>query len=47
MVIGGWGDLEWDYRYMKESYRVWKEMKKVLDQWPEKSNKKNSEIKKY
>lgn len=41
MVIGGWENLERDYRYMKQTYSVWKGIKKVWDQWPEKLNKKN------
>ncbi|RXN10993.1 hypothetical protein ROHU_030341 [Labeo rohita] len=36
LVKEGWGDPNWDYNYMNKSYGIWKEMKKVWDQGPEK-----------
>lgn len=39
MVVQGWGDPQWNMLYMTESYKVWKQMKKVWDQSPHKPNK--------
>jgi len=36
LVKEGWGDPTWPYDYMTKSYEVWKDMKKVWDQGPEK-----------
>ncbi|KAI2643950.1 NLR family CARD domain-containing protein 3 [Labeo rohita] len=36
LVKEGWGDPNWDYNYMNKSYGIWKEMKQVWDQGPEK-----------
>lgn len=38
MTNVGWGDPEWNYKYMKESYNKWKEMKTYLDKGPERPN---------
>ncbi len=29
MVKGGWGDPQWDYKYMGESYEIWKLIKTI------------------
>lgn len=36
LVFEGWGDPNWDYKYMTKSYNIWKDLKKVWDQGPEK-----------
>lgn len=36
LIFEGWGDPNWDYKYMTKSYNVWKDLKKVWDQGPEK-----------
>ncbi|XP_046701013.1 uncharacterized protein LOC124382793 [Silurus meridionalis] len=38
MVNGGWGDPNWDYTYMRESYDKWVNMKKYWDKGPERVN---------
>ncbi len=39
MVKNGWGDPQWDYKYMSESYEIWKRMRIIWNQGPERINK--------
>ncbi len=39
MVKNGWGDPQWDYKYMSESYEIWKKMRIIWNQGPEHINK--------
>ncbi len=41
MVKGGWGDPQWDYKYMGESYEIWKTMKTIWNEGPKCVNKAN------
>lgn len=41
MVKGGWGDPQWDYDYMKQSFDMWEKMKPYWDKGPEQVNKKS------
>ncbi len=39
MVKNGWGDPQWDYKYMSESYEIWKKIRIIWNQGPERINK--------
>ncbi|XP_057188879.1 uncharacterized protein LOC130553765 [Triplophysa rosa] len=41
MVKAGWGNPQWDYKYMCESYEIWQKMKKIWNQGPERVDKSN------
>ncbi len=32
MVKKGWGDPQWDYKYMSESYEIWKKIRIIWNQ---------------
>jgi len=35
MIFGNWGDPNWDFDYMKRSYKTWETMKKYWNRGPE------------
>ncbi len=39
MVKKGWGDPQWDYKYMSESYEIWIKIRIIWNQGPERINK--------
>ncbi len=39
MVKKGWGDPQWDYKYMGKSYEIWKKMRIIWNQGPKRINK--------
>ncbi len=41
MVKGSWGDPRWDYKYMGESYEIWKKMKTIGNEGSQRVNKAN------
>lgn len=41
MVFGNWGDPNWDFDHMKESYKTWKKMQSYWNHGPEKEKDKH------
>lgn len=45
MVKSGWGDPQWDYKYMNDSCNIWTSVKRVWDRGPERADQlKNASI---